>query len=425
MTIRVSKSLCYNKEMKNINIYLTVLIPLLSFSSPWKKGSYNDPKYFKVKEYRYDKLIKKGETPRIPVASVHWLDSKGGTSWRYQTNESHYKILNGLDQIKKIKQLEALSPSEKYDIVTGNYDFPLTKQERVNLNTHRYDWTGYCHGWTVGSHKYQFPRSPITITNKDGIKVKFWPQDIVALVSYFEGMFQTNWDYTLGMYKIPSVLLRKFDKEKTKNYIDQLLSVMHEDKHRQALKKILKSKNTNEKKIEDMENYVRKSFPSKFYSPYFGVRNRDPKKLEDNDLNPGALHLILTNYLGAPNPKDRKGLVADTDPLKPVWNRPIFGYEYKELKRTNNSVDVEMNVKYIKELDVPKTGEINSVESIRTKNMKYTLDLDKDGKITGGKWYPNSDRFDFFWTGAISKFKGFKDQKFYDHEVFKQLLSLE
>src|SRR5690606_13373318 len=45
------------------------------------------------------------------------------------------------------------------------------------------------------------------------------------------------------------------------------------------------------------------------------------------DINPGALHLALTQYVGA----ERRSFVAEVDRGSEVWNHPVVSYQSREV----------------------------------------------------------------------------------------------
>ena len=52
---------------------------------------------------------------------------------------------------------------------------------------------------------------------------------------------------------------------------------------------------------------------------------------ECEDTNPGAFHVVLTNFIGRLN---RSFIIDKTRDLE-VWNQPVYSYESKILKETD------------------------------------------------------------------------------------------
>jgi len=81
------------------------------------------------------------------------------------------------------KDIEELSPTEKYDIYMGNYHFPLKQEVDSLARNGIYEWEGICHGWAAATIHHDEPE-PKTVINPDGIEVFFGSSDIKALLSY-------------------------------------------------------------------------------------------------------------------------------------------------------------------------------------------------------------------------------------------------
>ncbi|MCX5744480.1 MAG: proprotein convertase P-domain-containing protein [Proteobacteria bacterium] len=144
---------------------------------------------------------------------------------------------------------------------------------------------------------------------------------------------------------------------------------------------------------------------------------------ECRDVNPGALHVILTNYLGLTN----LPLVEDRTANYEVWNQPVVGYEVtKQAKITAKNAmlavgatgstwtyntkaktlyEVRMTVKYVTESSASTTP-VGFKDNILTDNYHYILELDANGKIIGGRFATDSENsgIDFLWapTGTVA-----------------------
>ncbi|MBF0315281.1 MAG: hypothetical protein HQK50_13155 [Oligoflexia bacterium] len=125
-----------------------------------------------------------------------------------------------------------------------------------------------------------------------------------------------------------------------------------------------------------------------------------------NDVNPGALHVILANRIG----RFDKGFCGEMDPGMEIWNHPIEGFQTEELKRSRDSVVVRTTIIYPD--DEPKLATERALnngrgdESFRNKEvLEYKLDLDRNGNITGGS-YISGVKPDFLWSASRAPFKG-------------------
>jgi hypothetical protein len=82
------------------------------------------------------------------------------------------------------EELMRLSPTEKYDLFRGRYDYPLKSLiERVDSDPKAPEWSGICDGWTAASIEFREPR-PVTRINPEGVVIPFGASDIKGLISY-------------------------------------------------------------------------------------------------------------------------------------------------------------------------------------------------------------------------------------------------
>ena len=268
--------------MKKSSI-VTIFIILLSFSSlafsaTWDKGGMNDPSYFKLATSTFDKLPLSGRVKNLPMTSAHWLHKNGGISWQYQIQGKSKPLLTKKEVLRGLDTIE-LSPAEKYDIARGDYSFSLTKQERISQKNYKYEWEGHCHGWVVASLKYPISKTKnITIINKDGVEIVFYPQDIMAILSYFEGVKQTSWDYWAIEHKIPWYMDSKgFTKDSQR--IQELIKSLQNKRLRKKITKLYdKAQQEDNFRKGLMKQVV--SYKNDFYTPYIGIKNKKDERNE-------------------------------------------------------------------------------------------------------------------------------------------------
>lgn len=120
-------------------------------------------------------------------SSDYWANKEGGINLRWNSSRKvgfNYSSPS-LRELKKkpMRQKEALSPSEKYDILLGRYDYPLKTLVASQVSPKAEDWEGICHGWVVAAIHHSEP-TPKVLMNPDGIEVPFGSADIKALLSY-------------------------------------------------------------------------------------------------------------------------------------------------------------------------------------------------------------------------------------------------
>lgn len=193
----------------------------------------------------------------------------------YEKLEDRLATLEKLAKDGKLTttQIDFMAPSEKYDIYRGDLSFALTKDLRKSIGyTNKKDyvqvWIGICHGWAAASLVEKRPDRIAVIKSKTlKYKIKFYPHDIKALLSYFHSgqaeeanvlLGQPCRDYTgmrkgcsdIDPYSFQEFIVRSM-KEKAKLVIDldpgtsiwnqpiETYSLKEEsvEKHKQGLRK--------------------------------------------------------------------------------------------------------------------------------------------------------------------------------------------
>jgi hypothetical protein len=136
-----------------------------------------------------------------------------------------------------------------------------------------------------------------------------------------------------------------------------------------------------------------------------------------SDLNPGGLHVIMTNFLGLAT----LPLVEDRTANYEVWNQPVVGYEITKQAKISASAantcvgntgstwtyntkaktlyEVKMTVSYVVE-GSPGTAPIGYKDNVSTDDYHYILELDSAGKIIGGRFCTDTENahVDFLWS---------------------------
>ncbi|MCA2960776.1 MAG: hypothetical protein IOD12_11020 [Silvanigrellales bacterium] len=121
------------------------------------------------------------------------------------------------------------------------------------------------------------------------------------------------------------------------------------------------------------------------------------------DLDAGAFHVVLANLLG----QAKKGYVVDFDPARAIWNYPVHAYSSRVLSSSPGRVEVETVVSH-PSLARPRPNAYVGDPGLyaeNTQRLRYVLDIDGQGNITGGSWLvPHHP--DFLWTQEVSSFRG-------------------
>jgi len=135
------------------------------------------------------------------------------------------------------------------------------------------------------------------------------------------------------------------------------------------------------------------------------------------DSNPGALHVVLTNFLGI----NDNALAMDKTAGWQVWNQPIVGYSVSKQDKVTTTqanvcvgatgdvwtfnpkardlYEVEMNVNYLVE-GGPSSSPLGMDRYVSTDTYHYILEVGSRGKVIGGRYCTSSEDShpDFLWA---------------------------
>ena len=161
----------------------------LKIDLPWRW--YSDPNIMSSDlERNMDKLPLTGAIQNDGRfwSGDYWALRKGNINYRWHDPKPAGFNLKSptMEEAKRMSlaELSHLSPTEKYDLFIGRYDYPLRQQVEKIANKKAESWEGICHGWAPASmnHKEPFAKGA---RNPDGILIPFGASDIKALISYY------------------------------------------------------------------------------------------------------------------------------------------------------------------------------------------------------------------------------------------------
>lgn len=136
-----------------------------------------------------------------------------------------------------------------------------------------------------------------------------------------------------------------------------------------------------------------------------------------SDVNPGAMHVVLANFLGL----NQLPLVEDRTANYQVWNQPVVGYEVTKqdevtAKQANECVgatgdtwtyntsaaklyDVRSTVSYVTESSASNTPH-GYKDNVSTDDYHYILEVSSAGKVIGGRYCKDGENshIDFLWS---------------------------
>ena len=282
----------------------------------------------------------------------YWPSQEGGINvrWNSPSREGFKYDSPSLTQVKNMSlaQLATLAPSEKYDLFTGRYDYPMKALAATAANRRAPDWAGICHGWAPATINHNEP-TPKVLTNPDGIQIPFGSSDIKALLSYYYAFHhETESTHQVG--------LRCFFGSWMGG-----ARACQDDLNAGAFHIVI-SNMLGIRKVGFMADVDR--FKEVWNQPVVGYKS---KVIADN-LAPG------------------KNAASSTT---------------KEMK-------IETDFYYVDEVDNVTWDVVHGTKEqmIASKKYTYRLELDSQGRIVGGVW-ESEERPDFFWNkDKATEFKG-------------------
>ncbi|NBO38323.1 hypothetical protein EBU99_07045 [bacterium] len=316
-------------------------------------------------ERRFDKLKMAAvvSEEKRPWSDSYWPNYRGGLAWRWNATPAlDFKTYPApsKEQVSKMSMRERLelSPAEKYDILTGNWNYPLLDYERKRNNSTDEQWRGICNGWAAAAAHFREPR-PVIVKSADGIEIPFGASDIKALLALYMAQFADGGVRMVGA-------------------------------------------RCNAKAKPGWESSGDQGLPQ-------GLT-------ECQDVNPGSFHLVLANYVG----EWGQTLVGDLVNGEEVWNYPIYEYKSyilneqpptagKAAPGTVRELKIQTDLRFKIEIDPPNVHNFNETGQAEVGDWRvsyqYTLELNAAGEIIGGEWITPLHP-DFLWTQpSVKDFK--------------------
>jgi hypothetical protein len=319
-----------------------------SVATPWR--FYSDPSIMNPNfERKFENLPLTGapaDTQKL-WANDYWALRKGNINYRWNSTTP-----KGFDLVSPNKaealtmstaEIAALAPSEKLDILNGNFNYPLKKEVAANTSPRAPLWHGICNGWAPAAINHREPL-PKTLISADGIAVPFGSSDIKALVSYYYAFKHDVKTYQMG---------------RRCNF--NIGPQCGDDLNAGAFHIVL----TNRVGL-DQESFV--------------ADVERGRQVWNHAINRYATTVVNANL--APSRDSATGT------KRRVHVKTVMSFVL-EIKK--NSWE-------------PTLGTDDHVDDVR--NYEYILELDGEGKIIGGEWI-SAARPDFIWTKSkVTNFEG-------------------
>jgi hypothetical protein len=320
----------------------SLLLPRPAAAEAWKPES--DP--FRLSSayvYSLDALPLSSDLPAslLPWSGPFWSSRQGGIALRWATNLAPWEYVPPtLEQARAMGAdgLSALSPAEKLDILRGEWGFPTVARMRAD------SMDGEAPSWwgicNGWSQASAQLREPVAtrLRSRDGIEIPFSSADLKAIASWY--------------------------------FEDSKGGKADHDVSTRRLGAICDSSGAGA-----------------------GCRR---------DLNPGALHVVVTNQIA----RLREAVFADLSRGEQVWQHPILGFRARVLgersPRPSAAAGTEREVHVRLELRMadyagPEAGPTGTRTTTRT--LRYWLELDRSGAIVGGSWATlRSGAPDYLWV---------------------------
>lgn len=262
----------------------------------------NDPTRFRqTLNYKFDELPSSGEVANIPWTDYYWAAYEDGTNNRWQGPKT-------------------LSPAEKYDQAFNGWVPKEGFMELKPYNTDTCEWDdeyysslGPAASWADKNRGNWRAHNGID-DDRDGVSDK----DECAQ----KGDGPKDWDGIEGWFGIchawaPAALLEleplsAVEHNGVKFEVSDMKALLTEQYDRTSAYGIGERCNTDDKQWElDEDGRI--------------------KDKSCADMNPGALHVIVTNFIGV----NKQGFVLERTPDYEVWNQPVRGYEITEQKEVS------------------------------------------------------------------------------------------
>ncbi len=360
--------------------------------------SKNDPRYFAQNlEYKLSALPKKGNLTKpiwkdrypnaLPATPVAWAD----TYWPSSEGSHNARWMGA----------SVKSPLEKYDAAFNNAAGCATQPDAIYGEGAKAKWDTYynCAGpaakWQMKNFQGISKMHDGIDNNGDG-KIDDYGSDSSKGIDGIQGWWGTCHAWTPASLLMPepqhAVTLngQKFEvadiKALTQNIFDKTSAVM------------VGGRCNTEEITHDVA----------------GSANADC-----SDVNPGTLHVILTNFLGL----RQAPLIEDRTANFEVWNQPVLGYEITKQAVVSNSAandcvgqtmnktkwsynttakklyEVRATVTYLSESSA-STSPVGWANNTSEDNYHYILELNAEGKVVGGRYCTDSTNthVDFLWS---------------------------
>jgi len=413
--------------------------------------AYNAPSIFGLGPVRYEQLIQpealQGSLPHKPWVDSYWPYDEKNIAKRYAESHDFDSLDHQVHDAKSHAQDPDLSPAEKYDILTGADDFPLTSQswsvyedyKKRYHGTKSWDWMGICNGWAPAALNEAAPKHHV-LAKSGGREVLFYEGDIRALLSKAYDLNAT----TDGLRMIGTRCDAKFQdipRDKSGRPIDgridstrEPFTILVDDSWTTGVMMVTRDpQQPNPYWLVASQPLVDPTLPADLYiynnqadvaadlqDKTIGQRASLPTPAHVTfyrncrDANAASFHIALSDSLSNAA-KTRLGFVAEMFRTEQIWNYPVWGFQsqigrpYPVTQEKGNQLDLhapgtaflaDVTTRLIYVGEVGPAAEYSDDDAgpvdwkdVDTRpstyshaDLQYTLELDANGFVIGGEW---------------------------------------
>lgn len=112
----------------------------------------------------------------------------------------------------------------------------------------------------------------------------------------------------------------------------------------------------------------------------------------DPVIHPATLHLVLANWIG----RGGHPIGMETAIGEVVVNYPVFAYRAEIQRADSRQPEVRLTITYV--VNIPREQDRGPPKHHREMTFLYTLLLDDQGRIQGGRYLPGSAQIDMLWV---------------------------
>lgn len=415
--------------------------------------SANRPSLIGAHALRYEELTApsalRGAVPEKPWRDSYWPYHRKNIAYRYMTNSDFGSFAEQVADANAALGSQTLSPAEKYDALSGDGGFSLTRESwglhdyyrgKYGDDLGKWSWMGICAGWAPASIAEPAPTQHVLAVNQSGREVLFFAGDVRALLSKAYDVNRTTDGYRMvgsrcndPEYVLPRDALGRSLDGRLSATLESFVILSDHGRSTGALEVARDALSPEPYWLVAPEPLAKMSGVTRFWryarrtdvvrdlaANTRGAHAVSPEPLDVElykscrDVNPAVLHFAMVQNLSdAASPK--RSFVVELSRDVEIWNHPAWGYTAKlgkpralasdPLDRrvfraagTTQLVDVEAKLLYVSGAAPQQSYPTDDGTALDwddydlrpwtypSLDLAYTLELDASGLVVGGEW---------------------------------------